>query len=1133
MKNLIRLISLFIIYIILAASPLCASDIKESLLSDGRWMKVAVDTTGVHLLPIEMLMAMGFSDIDRITVAGYGSVERAHSLASAPDDLPVLPVRRTARGLLFMAEGDVRIVPGDDNSLIVHRNHYSRGSYYYIGVRDGMRSPEIATAPASAAVATTEAKAEAATTYLAVEHHDFIDERPFDHGLFSFTRNFAGNPDGYDVTFHPSRQLSDTEARLYYTVAWLSTVSGGECKLSVSDGTDIGEEDATVILNRNNTVANQIYSALHGEARLSGMPEGKSVTVNFRNSNSEITTFLALRTATLVYERKLSGTGALEMLHIPSLNRGGAVEIGALPDGAEVWDVTRPRSPQAMKVVRPEGSAQANVWPGVGCHTLVAFDPESLTLPEPRVVGEVSTQSLHSMDDVDMLIVTNAVTHQAALRLADAHRHMQGLKVAVVNQEEIFNEFSSGALHPAALRAMARMLRRRDLPLRFILLMGQGSSDTRRDHDHSQFEPLVTYCSEDFSENGNENKCYTPDLYFGITDDHDIPSSLAVLGADADVSVGRLAVTTSEQAESYVDKAIDYLSDPRRAGTFNHGLISACYGERHRHIGSAENVIQSIILPSQPGSTVSRSYMDLYPIESQYYSSGTHDHFMSTLSMGPRYILYSGHGETNAIVYNCFTIGDHLTATYGSLPVCVFACCLVNDINLDRSSLGKMMVYTNPGPICVIAPGTSVLYSSNINFLNALSLNLTNPEVKYLGDIYRLAANSFNTSSTQYQRANNYCYNFSGDPALPSYIPTRSVNLERIDGHPFEGDILACAPGTRIRLSGSVTMPGSSDADTDFNGTIEVTVHDGPVTLRSLNHENDPAFAGETFESDETVAGRYATAVSEGRWELTFTVPPTMTKATSNRLNFNAVSTSSVIASSACNPIAIDPSASPTAEAGITDTEAPVTQVWIGSPDFTPGDIVDASPMLYMKLSDGDGSGLSLGYATPGSAPSVRLDGVTRPDLARQFRIGSEGTATALYKLSSLADGRHSLSLSACDLAGNRTTVDVPFTVASAMPATLTASSPIARQEVTYQLAHPIYIPEGKSPTSSRLIIRDLTGETVRTVEHPSYPYTWDLTDDEGHPVPGGTYRASAILAFPPHYSASPEVTVSVMPKLN
>ncbi|MDE6378754.1 MAG: hypothetical protein K2K72_08425, partial [Duncaniella sp.] len=636
-------------FLILAlGASLTARSAGESLLAEGRWVKVAVDTTGVHLLPLEMLHSLGFNDPDKLVVAGYGSVERAHSLDTAPDDLPVLPVRRTDSGVLFLAEGDMRVIPGDKD-LTIHRNHYSRGSYYYIGVREGFRSPEI---PVVKVPVSSPGTGSVVNSHLAVDHRDFIEERPFIHGLYSFTRNFAES--SYTLAFTPADQ-TDNQARLYTALAWYAPLNGASCRLSFSP--TVKADHSAITLKRNSAVTNTIYSVLEDSNLLTLDSPSTPIEVSYARENEAITTYLALRTASLVYNRRNSGASPVEMLHLPFIEATDTVTLDNLPSGCEVWDVTSLRSPLRLPVNQLTSSPSTSfVLPSVkGSCALIAFDPASSSLPRPVIVGDVECQSLHSMDDVDMLIVTTDYTRRAAERLAEAHRSLQGLSVAVVDQKKVFEEFSSGAMHPNGLRALVKMLHDRSTPLRYLLIMGQGSSDTRRDLDRSDIEPLVTYCTEDYSENGNQDKCSSPDFYFGITRAGKLLPSPARSAMAADVSVGRVAVNSAADAESYVDKCIDYLTNPRRAGNLGHAVMAACYGNNTRHILAAEDIAVNVIDSILPGATLSRSYMDLFPLESTYVSPQCREHFSTALSMGPRAMIYLGHGEYNYIIYNTYS----------------------------------------------------------------------------------------------------------------------------------------------------------------------------------------------------------------------------------------------------------------------------------------------------------------------------------------------------------------------------------------------------------------------------------------------------------------------------------------------
>ena len=607
--------------IVSTATPaaVAASD-TSSLLSRGRWLKVRVDSTGVYRLPAEWLKAQGFDNPEQVIVAGYGSVERAHTLDSAPDDLPILPVRHIAGDILFMAEGDMRVIP-DEKNLTVHRNHYSRGSYYYIGISEGHASPEMSaqdTMPDSG-------EAPRVGEHLCAIHHDFIAMRPYEHGLYSFSDNFAQN--GISVKFSHT-DAADSAAHIHFTLAWYAATDGTALKLSLPEGSRVASgADSKFTIKRNNLVTNTVYSAGSQSLPVEIPATLDSVSVQFKQDTPAVASLLALRTATMVYPRLNRGTDASRLLHFPGLEVTDRIEFTDLPEGTEVWDISARRSPRRLLINHPTDVQDINtVSPAItGSATLIAFNPGET--PVPQIVGEVACQSLREMEDVDMLIVATSVTAEAAERLAEAHRNLQGLKVGVVLQQQVMNEFSSGAIHPNGLRAMVKMLHGRPRPLRYLMLMGRGSSDTRRDFDKSAFESLVTYATEDFTENGNENKCHTADYYFGITEPGAIGPSLSSTLLKADVSVGRVPVDNINDANAYVDKCIEYLSNPRSAGSLNHLLTASCYGDRASHILAAEDIAVNTFSRLLPEATVARSYMDLFPLESTNVSQGTRSHF--------------------------------------------------------------------------------------------------------------------------------------------------------------------------------------------------------------------------------------------------------------------------------------------------------------------------------------------------------------------------------------------------------------------------------------------------------------------------------------------------------------------------
>ena len=75
---------------------------QNSALSSGRWMKIKVSSTGMHLVSNADLKAMGFSNPDAVNVYGTGGRMVREALAEdMPDDLPLLPSVRTPKGIVF------------------------------------------------------------------------------------------------------------------------------------------------------------------------------------------------------------------------------------------------------------------------------------------------------------------------------------------------------------------------------------------------------------------------------------------------------------------------------------------------------------------------------------------------------------------------------------------------------------------------------------------------------------------------------------------------------------------------------------------------------------------------------------------------------------------------------------------------------------------------------------------------------------------------------------------------------------------------------------------------------------------------------------------------------------------------
>ncbi len=84
--------------------------------------------------------------------------------------------------------------------------------------------------------------------------------------------------------------------------------------------------------------------------------------------------------------------------------------------------------------------------------------------------------------------------------------------------------------------------------------------------------------------------------------------------------------------------------------------------------------------------------------------------------------------------------------------------------------------------------------------------------------------------------------------------------------------------------------------------------------------------------------------------------------------------------------------------------------------------------------------------------------------------------------------------------------------------AILSTDSTICRKSVELDLAgHPT------SGLTSRLIIRNMEGATVFTLDNASFPFAWDFRDSSGAALPDGTYRASVLITDGLRFGSSNE----------
>lgn len=1108
----IKKTSLLILTFLAAVTAAAESYSPNSVLSDGRWIKIKVTDTGVQRISHEMLRSWGFTNPERVAVYGYGSVEASMQLATAPDDIPPTPSCHTEGALYFYGESDLRVRPTSQKGIASYRNYYSYGSHYFL-------TEERPAAGITASPAESDSDYPVATTHTALKYYEPEEYNPVKGGALWYGSPVK-NENMATVTF----QIEDYAADGYvgYTAVGKNPVNSFVPLLQASGASLSGQGSSTIIKSSD---GKEYYTAITQPNVVRFTPDGDTVDFSLGIPAAERanTSFLSLDAMWVLYSRhnRMPSDGTPLEMH---LTNSATLEIDYSATGRVpvIWDVTAP-----LATARLQGDANSDSKLTVKVsvdsktpHTLVAFDPASSQIATPTYEGVASNSNLHAMRGYDMVILTSPDMIPAAERIAAVHSLKQGLNVAVVDKAEVFNEFSSGSFTANSIRRFAAMLHSRDGRLKYMLLLGGANYDNRSvASDAGAYLP--SYQMESVSNARNVAKALTCDMYFGMID-ADLAPDLVTrtepsTPREITVAVGRIPALVAGEAELMATKIERYMDDPSRAGNINRALVMADYGNSNQHTHSAESHA-SILGTHFPEMTLMKAYQEAFEKKSGEKANSTLSRFTrKAFAIGPAYVFYAGHGSSDNIFSDSFFNYNYISSLeHSSNPIVFMASCFPYSFDYTDRGLLTGMLIASDGPIAVTAPAREVYMTSNVYIADLFAEKLAEcAEGATVGDVLRAALNDVLYNS-MHIRTNALSYNLGGDPALPvGHHTYQAVITSDISGKGF-------VPGVPMTLSGEIRRTDGSVV-TDFDGTITLELFDAPQTMESLTNSADDAEGRCELTLDHTLVATASAEVKGGRWTAQLTAPAVAETNKHNRLSLTATPSDGFDFASGMATVSIadiDPAASG------ADTTAPLITLSIENSVESLGAVeTDRNPLLAVTVSD-DISGICFSDAAVGGRLRVILDGSTNlSSISSLLKATSETSYSAVTRLPSLSNGRHTIEATVSDNAGNTTTETLEFIVAeAAMDGSLTMTSDVVSTEATFTVSHNL-----TSSPEMRLIIEDLAGNTLLSRPMTSPTFTWDLRDAAGNPIPDGHYTAYTVIKSHPRYGSTPRLRFTVI----
>ena len=1088
---------------------LCASAYSPSKyattskLSTGKWVKIAIPENGVYEITEQELKDMGFSNINQVHIYGNGGHMMYEGInGKAIDDLQQIPSTVLNGKLCFYGKGPVKMTYASERFTRVI-NAYSTMGYYFL--HDGGSDLPLQSVASQA----FDSNAISYTT----SHDYFYHEKE----LFSFGssgKDLMGEDitSGTSIDFNLPQVASNSITLL---IGAASKVLSGSVVLSPTITTAGGTATATLSNAIVKSVSSNYYNACtaSGTYTTSDMPTTGKLNVAFSTTGATVSVSkLDYFIFTYTRHNAIGDAADSQMrMAFPVLNEYDCIKLSGATSTTQLWNINDETSvPINCELIATDSCMQFSLPIAGDNSQWVAFDPQG-TLKKIAKYEVVNNQNIHGMATPNMVIITNKVFMDQAQRIADLHKMVDGMDVAIIDQEEIFNEFSSGTPDAMAYRLMCKMFYDRDKSkFKYLLLFGEGSYDNR---GLSSVKPnrILTYESDNST---SETNSYTSDDFFACLEDN---ASKTPTACKLSIAVGRFPSANPTEAKSDVDKLIKYVLSPDYGPWRNNALLSAEYKTEtyaDMHQAQAEGIAKIMENTLNTGFAIDKAYVSMFPkavnetaivnMDDRSSYEGNR-HYTEALKRGQYFASYIGHaGYKNFTGSRLWTTPHVTSVTYPHLPIFTTACCDVARFDSDQRGIAEHMFHVpNGGAIALLTATREVFADSNHNLNKSWTTQMftwDRPDgLPRLGDVYLAAKKSLTSSAL-----NHFKYVLFGDPAMKLAYPVPLFKITQVNGVNNDGTTQAITqPLGEVKVTAQVTKKDGS-LDTDFTGDATLTIYDSKRFFKSATDVQIKADATDIYYPEEIltqVKGRVVNGIFNGT-----AIMPRYCRAAgekgSIRIFAHQDGTDKMVNGLYTN-LLINKF---TTEGAVTDGNAPVIESMYLNEEqsFNDGAVVPANSTLYIKASDD----VAINNQTVSMGNNMRLTldgGKASFYLVNNFATVSNGgkDMEIAFPLSDMGEGQHTLSYTVHDMAGNAATRSISFIVGNVDKLSLNVEELPATTAATINIASTTLA----TTPQVNLKVTDVLGNLVYSTTTSTFPATWDLKDMTGKRVKGGVYK--------------------------
>ncbi len=1085
---------------------------SHSVLAQGNWYKIQLNKTGIYKITYADLQSMGV-DMSKVTPQsirlfgnGGGMLPESNSIFRY-DDLNENAIQVISANpniftsgdyILFYGTAPDKIIYNKTNKKFEHlKNIYSDYTYYFLNF-DGEPGLRIEELQQSSLTPTYTCTTFFEGLFYEKDQLNFIKS-----GKDWFGERMDVNAPVFELpelTF-PNLKVGKQSWIRYRVAARASTITDFTVKVN------------GIAASSPSCSAFGTYDYARDRIEIkSFFPETDKVKVSFQY-NGDGSSIGWLDWVELNISRDLKFTGGQMAFADPiSANTGNVTEFQLQGSSSivKIWEVTDPANVKNVSI-NLQGNISNFVLQTDSLRQFIAWD--NSTFLNVTFTEKVINQDLHGINSTDFLIVTHKDFLDQANRLADFHRTFDGLKVTVVTNEEIYNEFSSGAPDIVALRDFARLLYNRPeagSKLRYLLLFGDGSFDFK-DRVPSNTNRILTFQTK---ESLNSVYSIASDDFYGILDSNEGNDASGLI----DIGIGRFPVNTLEQAKNAVDKCIFYAtnSEANMGDWRNKICFVADDGDGNLHFRQVEKQILPRINQNTPVYNVVKIFLNAIKqisTPSGQRSPDANTAINSNIENGILTINYTGHGgETGWADEGILSVRDiNAWTNMNNMPIFMTATCEFSRYDDPARVSAGEYTFTNPlgGAIALFTStrlsnaGTNI--GLTIYFYDTLFSKYIG-EYPRFGDVITSAKNRMGGGSDQVLIRN---FVLLGDPALRLAYPKYNVITTQINGHDIGIEPDTISAMSRVEIKGII-----SDLDdnklTGFNGIIDVKVFDKVRTLTTLGSEVQAGDFPDTYTLQENYIYQGRATVTNGDFIVNFIVPRDIDYSYGlGKISYYANDGISD-AKGYSNQIVIGGSGDKS-----SDNTGPQISLFIDNLNFKDGGITSETPFLIAKMTDESGINAisnSIGHDIVATidgdnSTSVVLNSFYRADL------DSYMTGEIKYKFSKLTEGMHTLTLKAWDVFNNSSEATISFNVSRNLQISITSMN-VYPNPFTNSLSVEFEINLLDAAVSAYLEVFNSNGSLVSSTDtrlllsqgYQSELLTWNGRTSSGSTLPPGVY---------------------------